>query len=51
MDKNELLEVIEGASNFMRGMQFDPRLPSDIKSALIEKSLELDQVVEDNLDA
>ncbi|WP_289345405.1 hypothetical protein [Acinetobacter baumannii] len=51
MDKNELLEVIEGASNFMRGMQFDPRLPSDVKSALIEKALELDQVVEDNLDA
>ncbi len=35
----------------MRGMQFDPRLPSDIKTALIEKALELDEVVEENLDA
>ncbi|ETR94596.1 hypothetical protein [Acinetobacter lactucae] len=51
MDKDELLEVIEGASNFMRGMQFDPRLPSDIKTALIEKALELEEVVEDNLNA
>ncbi|MFC2994686.1 hypothetical protein ACFODO_05225 [Acinetobacter sichuanensis] len=48
-DQEELLEALESAANFMRGMQFDPRLPVDMKSALIEKAVEIDDLVEKHL--
>ena len=45
MSHEELLEQIESAANFMRGMQFDLRLPSDAREALRERAMELDDFV------
>ena len=45
MNHEELLEQIESAANFMRGMQFDLRLPSDAREALRERAMELDDFV------
>ena len=30
MNNEELLEQLEAVANFMRGMQFDPRIPQDV---------------------
>ena len=46
MNNEELLEQLESAANFMRGMQFDTRLPSDAREALRERAIELDDFVE-----
>lgn len=46
MSNEELLERIESVANFMRGMQFDTRLPSDAREALRERAIELDDFVE-----
>jgi len=48
--KDELLEAIQSTANFMRGMQFDPRIPSDTKQALVERAEELDELVEKHLE-
>lgn len=48
--KDELLEAMQSAANFMRGMQFDPRIPSDTKQALIDRAEELDALVEKYLE-
>ena len=44
---DELIEELENASNFMRGVMLDPRLPVDIKSALMRKVIEVDTITED----
>ena len=49
MSNEELLQQLESVANFMRGMQFDPRLPLDIKEALIERAVEIDDLVQDCL--
>lgn len=42
----EILKELESAANFMRGMQFDDRIPADARQALISKAGEVDSVVE-----
>ncbi|WP_353174140.1 hypothetical protein [Acinetobacter rudis] len=49
MNKEELLEQLESVANFMRGMQFDPRIPVDTKEALRERTMQIDDIVEENL--
>lgn len=51
MDNEELLEALESVANFMRGMQFDTRLPSDAREALRERAMDLDDLVEKYQDA
>lgn len=46
MNNEDLLEQLESSANFMRGMQFDLRLPSDAREALRERAIELDDFVE-----
>ena len=46
MNSEELLEQLESVANFMRGMQFDTRLPSDAREALRERAIDLDDLVE-----
>lgn len=46
MSNEELLEQLESVANFMRGMQFDTRLPSDAREALRERAMDLDDLVE-----
>ena len=48
--KEELLQALESAANFLRGMSFDPRLVGDIPSACIAKATELDAIVEKHLE-
>ena len=43
--KEELLEAMEGVANFMRGMAFDTRIPSEAKEALHSQSEVLDKLV------
>ena len=50
MNIEELLEKLKSAANFMNGMRFDPRIPSDVKQALCEKSQELYDFIEDAQD-
>lgn len=42
----EVLQALESAANFMRGMQFDPSLGSEQKSALARKVNEIDRITE-----
>jgi hypothetical protein len=42
----ELLEQIESAANFVRGIQFDQRLLNDAREALRERAMELDDFVD-----
>ena len=51
MDNQELLEALESVANFMRGMQLDPRIPSDAREALRERAMDLDDLVEKYQDA
>ncbi|MCL5767373.1 hypothetical protein [Acinetobacter sp. ANC5681] len=51
MDNEELLEALESVANFMRGMQFDQRIPSDAREALRERAMDLDDLVEKYQDA
>ena len=51
MDNEELLEQLESVANFMRGMQFDKRIPSDAREALRERAMDLDDLVEKYQDA
>ncbi|MDM1324878.1 hypothetical protein [Acinetobacter pseudolwoffii] len=46
MSNEELLEQLESVANFMRGMQFDIRIPSDAREALRERAMEIDDIVE-----
>ena len=48
--KEEVLQAIEGAANFMRGVSFDPSVPAHIKEALANKTSELESVVEKYID-
>jgi hypothetical protein len=50
MSNEELLEQLESVANFMRGMQFDPRIPTDTKEALLERAQEIDELVEQHLE-
>lgn len=50
MGNEELLEQLESVANFMRGMQFDPRIPADTKEALLERAQEIDELVEQHLE-
>ena len=51
MDDQELLEQLESVANFMRGMQFDPRIPQDVKEALSYRVQEIDELVDQHPDA
>ena len=46
MSHEELLEQIESAANFVRGIQFDQHLLNDAREALRERAMELDDFVE-----
>jgi len=46
LETEEILKELESAANFMRGMQFDERIPADARQALISKAGEVDSVVE-----
>ena len=46
MSHEELLEQIESAANFVRGIQFDQRLLNDAREALRERVMELDDFVD-----
>lgn len=51
MDKTEeLLQKLESTANFMRGMQFDLRIPSDTRWALLKRAEEIDKLVQENLE-
>jgi len=50
MNNDELLEALESVANFMRGMGFDPRIPSNIKEALKERASDIDDLVSKYLD-
>ena len=50
MGNEELLEQLESVANFMRSMQFDPRIPADTKEALLERAQEIDELVEQHLE-
>lgn len=50
MSNEKLLEQLESVANFMRGMQFDPRIPADTKEALLERAQEIDELVEQHLE-
>ncbi|HCJ6489238.1 TPA: hypothetical protein NU789_000139 [Acinetobacter baumannii] len=50
MNNDELLEQLGSVANFMRGMQFDPRIPADTKQALIERAETIDELVQKHLD-
>ena len=50
MSSEELLEQLESVANFMRGMQFDPRIPNDTKEALLGRVQEIDTMVEKHLE-
>jgi len=41
----ELKSTIEGASNFMRGMLFDPEIPDHAKEAMREKISDLEKIL------
>ena len=43
---DELVAELEGAANFMRGMQLDPSLPKHVKDALGSKIADIDKVTE-----
>ncbi|WP_171494610.1 hypothetical protein [Acinetobacter junii] len=51
MDDQELLEQLESVANFMRGMQFDPRIPQDVKEALNYRVQEIDELIDQHQDA
>ena len=51
MDNEGLLEALESVANFMRGMQFDPRIPQDVKEALSYRVQEIDELVDKHPDA
>lgn len=51
MDNEELLEQLESVANFMRGMQFDPRIPQDVKEALSYRVQKIDELVDQHPDA
>lgn len=51
MDNEELLEALESVANFMRGMQFDPRIPQDAKEALSYRVQKIDELVDQHPDA
>jgi hypothetical protein len=44
---DELVEELEGAANFMRGMQLDPALPPHVKEALGDKIKDIDKITEE----
>ncbi|EPL1646774.1 hypothetical protein KQR86_001324 [Acinetobacter baumannii] len=50
MNNEELLEQLESVANFMRGMQFDPRIPQEAKEALIYRAQKIDELVEKYLE-
>ena len=50
MSNEELFEKLESVATFMRGMQFDPRIPADTKEALLERAQEIDELVDQHLE-
>ena len=40
---DELVEQLESEANFMRGMQFDLRIPRDVREALKGRAEEIDK--------
>ncbi|MCH7312893.1 hypothetical protein [Acinetobacter sp. ANC 3882] len=51
MDNEELLGQLESVANFMRGMQFDPRIPQDVKEALSYRVQKINELIDQHLDA
>ena len=47
MTKEKLIQELEGAANFLRGMSLDPRLPESIKQAVLSKVEDLDKITEE----
>lgn len=46
----ELLQALEGASNFCRGLaMFESRIPQDVKEALFCKTEEINEIVKKHL--
>lgn len=41
MIDEDILEKLKSVANFMKGMSFDHRIPSDVKKALHDKSQEV----------
>jgi hypothetical protein len=48
--KEELLVALEGARNFLMGVQLDPLVPQSVKESLVEKSIEVDEVIQRHID-
>ena len=44
--REELLEMLESAANFLRGMTIDPSIPAYAKSAIEERIKEIDATVD-----
>lgn len=42
------IQHLESAADFMRGMRFDPRIPSDVKAALDGRIDAIDEFTESN---
>lgn len=43
--KEELLSMLEGTANFLRGMQFDTTIPKHAKEAMESRIVEIENVV------
>ena len=43
MTEEQMIELIEETANMMRGMALDPRLPQDIKEAILWRVRMLDE--------
>lgn len=48
--KEELLQELEAAANFMREMTFDPSVGVEQRQALTERARRIDAMVEKHLD-
>ena len=42
----ELIEMLESTANLMRGMQFDPNIPSHAKDALRNRYEKIEELLE-----
>lgn len=49
MGKDELIEALEDAANFMRGMCIDPAIALHVKCSLQGKVTELDVIIDEAL--
>ena len=50
MTRDDLIQHLESAANFCRGMSLDPSIPSHAKEACLSRAASLDEIVSEALD-